>query len=162
MTANGPRRPISARDFNRLLFALLLLGGLTVMARLITHQETQAHAGRDMITQAQWERSGDALFLRGQWDMAADAYFGAMERALENGRLDDPRLHKKLALSLYRQGDIRSGIHFLRMYRAMLLHMSKDQIVTGLKVGDELHDPSMRASELTRVEDTLGVWSASN
>lgn len=162
MTANGPRRPVSARDFNRLLFALLLLGGLTVMARLITHKESLAHSDRDAITQAQWERSADALFLRGQWDMAADAYFGAMERALENGRSDDPRLHKKLALSLYRQGDIRSGIHFLKLYRAMLHRMSKDQIVTGLKVSDELHDPSMLASELARVDDTLVAWSESN
>lgn len=162
MTVNGPRRPVSARDFNRLLFALLLLGGLTVMARLITHQESLAHDDGGTITQAQWERSADALFLRGQWDMAADAYFGAMERSLENSQSGNPRLHKKLALSLYRQGDKRSGIHFLKLYRALLKRMSRDQILTGLSVSDELHDPSMLARELAGVDDTLIVWSSTN
>ena len=50
MTVKGPRRPVSARDFNRLLFALLLLGGLTVMARLVTHQESQANHNRQGYT----------------------------------------------------------------------------------------------------------------
>src|SRR5262245_47808813 len=60
MTADR-RRPITTSDFNRLLFALLLLAALAVLARLVTRQESRAETPELEATLAQWSQTADAL-----------------------------------------------------------------------------------------------------
>jgi hypothetical protein len=159
MTAQGPRRPVTARDFNRLLFALLLLGALTVLARLVTRQETHAaDAGPDRVSLAQWVQTADALFVRGEWSMAADAYFGALEIAASQDAHTDPRLLKKLAISLHERGDHRIGIHFMRLYHARLIRFREERFVTDSALDGLLRDPGQLEAEVLSTEQQLKTW----
>jgi hypothetical protein len=163
MTAQGHRRPVTARDFNRLLFALLLLAALTVLARLVSRQESRAETDRpDRVTFTQWVQTADALFVRGEWDMAADAYFGALEAAAETGMRFDPRLQKKLALSLHRRGNEREGLHFMRLYAARLEHLARERMAADLALDDPFHDPAVLAEELATVRAQLESWRPMN
>jgi len=121
MTASERRRPITIGDFNRLLFALLLLAALAVVARLVTRQESHAEMQPErQITLAQWVQTADALFLKGEWAMAADAYYGALEAAASEELPVEPRLQKKLALCLAEIHDARGALHFMRIYHLRL------------------------------------------
>ena len=163
MTSSGHRRPVSARDFNRLLFALLLLGALTILARLVTKQESRA-AGNDQVqTETErWLQTADALFVSGEWSMAADAYFGALDAAFAVDHTLDPRLYKKLAECLLKRGDLRAGIHFLRQYRAKLSQIQTDRVTTGLPPDDPFYDAEALSNELDAVETELLAWSRVN
>jgi hypothetical protein len=107
-------------------------------------------------------QTADALFVRGEWDMAADAYFGALEAAAETGLHFDPRLQKKLALSLHRRGNEREGLHFMRLYAARLEHLARDRMAADLALDDPFHDPDVLAEELEAVQTQLVAWSPMN
>jgi hypothetical protein len=142
------------------LFALLLLGALTILARLVTKQESEA-AGHDQ-TQTdieRWLQSADALFVSAEWSMAADAYFGALDAAAEAGRVLDPRLYKKLAECLLQRGDVRAGTYFLRQYREQLLRVKTDRIRSGLPPDDPFYDTDTLSDELDAVNAELDAWS---
>jgi hypothetical protein len=161
MTASDRRRPVTARDFNRLMFALLLLGALTVFARLITRQDSRAEGiAPDTVTLSQWLQTADALFVRGEWVMAADAYYGAMETAaLQDAELE-PRIYKKLSVCLLESGDRRGAIHFLRLYRADLLAYQRQPHSNHLPQDDPFRDPNMLAAELQALEQQLIAFEA--
>jgi hypothetical protein len=159
MTASDRRRPVTARDFNRLLFALLALAALTILARLITRQESRA-AGQpeDQVTLAQWQQTADALFVRGEWRMAADAYYGALERAAALHVAPAPHVAKKLAICLSETGDRRGALYFLRLYRMRLLDAEQRPAANDYWAEDGLSDPETRALELTDTESLLKEW----
>lgn len=160
MTSRGQRRPVSARDFNRLLFALLLLGALTILARLVTKQESKAAVNDQAQTEIErWLQTADALFVSGEWSMAADAYFGALDAAAEVGQTLDPRLYKKLAECLLQRGDVRAGTYFLRQYRTHLMQLQTDRITAGLPPNDPLFDAVTLSDELNAVDADLRAWS---
>lgn len=160
MTVSDRRRPITATDFNRLLFALLLLAALAVLARLITRQETRADTIEGQVALAQWVQAADALFLKREWSMAADAYFGALEAGSRERLAVDPSVQKKLALCLSETGDSRSAVHFLRMYRQSLLehraYPSGRRVALSILAGDK--DALER--ELAETERLLKTWEA--
>lgn len=160
MTAQGGRRPITSSDFNRLLFALVLLAALAVLARMITRQESRADTDVQSGTPvAEWLRTGDALFVRGEWTLAADAYFGAFEAAAESGRTVDPRVYAKLAESLYNRGERRAGLHFLRIYRTELLRYRSASPAATIDPTDPLLVPENLEAELNQIDQTLTRWS---
>jgi hypothetical protein len=162
MTASERRRPVTARDFNRLLFALLLLAALTVLARLITRQESKAEMQpEEQISLAQWAQTADALFLRGEWQMAADAYYGAIEAAAASGQSPEPRMQKKLALCLAQSGDARGAMHYLRLYRLQLLQWQNQPSLHDLPPLDSLRDPAALAGEVAEVESLIQHWGGS-
>jgi hypothetical protein len=154
---------VSARDFNRLLFALLLLGALTILARLVTKQESEA-AGYDQAQTEieRWLQTADALFVSGEWSMAADAYFGALNAAAEAGRVLDLRLYKKLAECLLQRGEVRAGTYFLRLYREQLLRIKTDRIRAGLSPDDPFYEADTLSDELDAVDADLNAWSRIN
>jgi len=156
MTASDRRRPVTARDFNRLMFALLLLGALTVFARLVTRQDSHAESiTPDTVTLAQWMQTADALLVRGEWVMAADAYYGAMETAaLQDAELE-PRTYKKLSACLEESGDRRAAIHFLRLYRVEWLAYQKKPHLKHLPQDDPFGDPDNLAAELVATGEQL-------
>ena len=161
MSANGPRRPVTARDFNRLLFALLLLGALTVLARLVTRQESHAATETaSRTTVVQWIQTADALFVRGEYATAAEAYFGALETAAARGERIDPRIEKKLALSLYEKGETRTGIHYMRLFRARLLRYERGQSLSELPLDDPFQSKPAVTEERVIVDEQLAAWGA--
>jgi hypothetical protein len=160
MTATDRRRPITATDFNRLLFALLLLAALAVLARLITRQESRAEEPDNRIALAQWVQTADALFLRGEWSMAAEAYFGALESASRERMAVESALHKKLAICLANIGDHRSATHFLRLYRQRLLEFQADPSGAYGGFANQSQDPESLARELAETETLLNTWEA--
>jgi hypothetical protein len=160
MTSRGQRRPVSARDFNRLLFALLLLGALTILARLVTKQESKAAVNDQTQTEIErWLQTADALFVSGEWRMAADAYFGALDAAAEVDPSLDPRLYKKLAECLLKRGDVRAGTYFLRQYRGHLVQLQTERITAGWPPNDPLLDAETLSDELHAVDTDLHAWS---
>lgn len=163
MTAQVPRRPVTARDFNRLIFALLLLGALTVLARLVTRADIEASESEsDRISMAQWLQTADAMFVRGAWEVAADAYLSALEMAVEADREPDPRLFKKLSLSLYSRGDHRLGIHFMQLYRVRLIRLAEGRLGVTLEPTDALLDPGPLQEERAFVEAQLSDWTGND
>jgi hypothetical protein len=161
MTASDRRRPVTARDFNRLMFALLLLGALTVFARLITRQESRAEGtAPDTVTLAQRLQTADTFFVRGEWVMATDAYYGAMETAALQGTELEPRIYKKLSACLEKSDDGRGGIHFLRLYRAELLAYQKKPHLKHMPKDDPFCDPDVLAAELVATEEQLVTMQA--
>jgi hypothetical protein len=160
MSANGPRRPVTARDFNRLLFALLLLGALTVLARLVTRQDIHASDVGTGQTLAQWVQTADALFVRGEYATAAEAYFGALETAAAEGARFDPRIEKKLALSLYEKGEERTAIHYMRLFRARLLRYERGQNLSELALDDPFQAKPAVTEERLIVDEQLASWGA--
>jgi len=162
MTAQGGRRPITSSDFNRLLFALVLLAALAIMARLVTRQETHADTVEATVTVAEWLRTADALFVRGEWAMAADAYFGALEHAAGGDRDVDVRVYVKLAESLYNRGERRAGLHFLRLYRAHLERYRQNRTPSSLDPTDPFLLPENLDAELLKADATLTLWSQAN
>ena len=163
MTEKSGRRPVTAREFNRLLFALILLAALTVLARLVTRQESRAQTpDGGQASVAEWLRTADALFVRGEWDMAAEAYFGAVETAVRSGQEYDVRVNAKLAESLYRRGEKRTGIHFLRLYRSQLECIRARRGKPGLAPGDPFLEPGALDEELGQVDVLLQAWSTLN
>lgn len=162
MTASERRRPVTARDFNRLLFALLILAAITVLARLITRQESQAQVEPEIqITLAQRVQTADALFLRREWQMAADALYGALEATAEAGAPTEPALHKKLAICLAESGDARGAVHFMRLYRLQLLEIKERPSLADVAPLDSLRDPLTLEGELADAETLLARWEAS-
>jgi hypothetical protein len=159
MTAQGGRRPITSSDFNRLLFALVLLAALAVLARMITRQESRADTNTpDGTPVAEWLRTGDALFVRGEWALAADAYFGAFEAAAVTGRSIDARVYAKLAESLYNRGERRAGLHFLRLYRTQL-ERYRTTNPASVDPADPLFVPENLETEIHQTDLTLNRWS---
>lgn len=165
MTASERRRPVTARDFNRLLFALMLLAALTVLARLVTRQESKAEVQPDLrITLAQWAQwaqTADALFLRGEWRMAADAYYGALEAAATSGLLPEPRWQKKLAICLAETGDERGAVHFMKLYRVRLLQWQGEPSLHDPSAFDSLRDPATLAGEVAEADALIQKWEGS-
>ena len=162
MTASERRRPVTARDFNRLLFALLLLAALTVLARLITRQESKAEMQpEEHASLAQWVQTADALFVRGEWHMAAEAYYGAIEAAAASDQRLEPRMRKKLALCLAQSGDSRGAMHYLKLYRLQLLQWQNQPSFHDLPPLDSLRDPTALAGEVAEVESLIQKWGAS-
>jgi len=163
MTAQGGRRPITSSDFNRLLFALVLLAVLAILARLVTRQDTHAEMNEEgVVSVAEWLRTADALFVRGEWAMAVDAYFGALEQAAKNDRPVDVRVYAKLAESLYSRGERRAGLHFMRLYRARLERYRQSRAPSGLDASDPFLVPENLDSELSHADATLTLWSQAN
>jgi len=154
------RRPITTSDFNRLLFALLLLAALAVLARLITRQESHAEAPEMQVTLAQWSQTADALFLKQEWAMAADAYFGAMETAARERFVVEPALHKKLSICLAESRDHRTAVYFMRLYRMRLLELQTDPSTRDSTMGLLANDPEALARELSETEALLKTWEA--
>lgn len=159
MTATDRRRPITTSDFNRLLFALLLLAALAVLARLITRQESRAATPENQVTLAQWSQTADALFLKQEWSMAADAYFGAMEAAARERFVVEPSLHKKLSICLAQSRDHRTAVHFMRLYRLRLLEYRADPDQDST-LGALARDPEAFEQELSEIEALLKSWEA--
>ena len=157
MTTSDRRRPVSASDFNRLLFALLLLAALAVLARLITRQESRAETTESQTTLAQWVQMADALFLKSEWSMAADAYFGALEASARDQLPVDPMLQKKLSICLAEQNDHRSAVHFMRLYRLRLLDY-RDNPSKGFAGAP--NSPDSLEAELVESETLLKQWEA--
>lgn len=159
MTAQGGRRPITSSDFNRLLFALVLLAALAVLARMIARQESRADTDtKSETTSAEFLRTGDALFVRGEWAMAADAYFGAFEAAATAGHDVDSRVYAKLAECLYNRGERRAGLHFLRLYRTALERYRATPRATA-NPADPLTVPENLDAEIVQTDLTLNQWS---
>ena len=100
------------------------------------------------------------LSIRTQWSMAADAYFGALEIAASQDAHTDPRLLKKLAISLYERGDHRIGIHFMRLYHARLIRLREERFVTNPALDGLLHDPGQFDAEVLSTEQQLQAWDA--
>lgn len=159
MTADR-RRPITTSDFNRLLFALLLLAALAVLARLVTRQESRAESPELEATLAQWSQTADALFLKQEWSMAADAYFGALEAAAREGFVVEPALHKKLSICLAESRDHRTAVYFMRLYRMRLLEVQSDPGGKDSALGELAGDPMALARELSETETLLKTWEA--
>ncbi len=157
MTASDRRRPVTASDFNRLLFALLLLAALAVLARLITRQETRAETTDSQASLAQWIQTADALFLKSEWTMAADAYFGALEAATRDRLPVEPMLQKKLSICLAELQDHRSAVHFMRLYRMRLLDYQDNP---SSKFAGAPADPVTLERELSESETLLKQWEA--
>lgn len=157
MTASERRRPVTASDFNRLLFALLLLAALAVLARLITKQETRAEATDSETTLAQWVQAADALFLKSEWTMAADAYFGALEAATRDRLPVEPMIQKKLSICLAELQDHRSAVHFMRLYRMRLLDYRENP---SAKFAGAPVDEAALEQELIESESLLMQWEA--
>jgi hypothetical protein len=163
MSAQGGRRPITSSDFNRLLFALVLLAALAIMARLVTRQDTHAEMNEEgTVTVAEWLRTADALFVRGEWAMAADAYFGALEQAAQGDRSVDVRVYAKLAESLYSRGERRAGLHFMRLYRSSLERYRQNRAPASLDPTDPFLLPENLDSELLKADARLTLWSQAN
>jgi hypothetical protein len=161
MTASERRRPVTASDFNRLLFALLLLAALAVLARLVTRQESRAEVRpEDEITLAQWVQTADALFLKGEWTMAADAYFSALEVAAREGLPAEPRWQKKLSLCLAESQDHRGALHFMRLYRLRLLECQRDPSLASWSQTHAPVDAEALARELAETEGLIQRWEA--
>ena len=157
MTTSERRRPVGASDFNRLLFALLLLAALAVLARLITRQETRAESAETQATLAQWVQTADALFLKSEWSMAADAYFGALEAAARDQLPVEPMIQKKLSICLAEQRDHRSAVYFMRLYRLRLLDYRDNP---ARKFAGAPADPAALDAELADSETLLKQWEA--
>jgi hypothetical protein len=162
MTAQGGRRPITSSDFNRLLFALVLLAALAVLARLIARQDSRADAGAPSATPAaEYLRTGDALFVRGEWSLAADAYFGAFEVAAAAGQAVDSRVYARLAECLYNRGERRAGLHFLRLYRTAL-ERYRSVPPTTVDPADPFWVRENLEAEIVQTDMTLNQWSRAN
>ena len=163
MTAQAGRRPITSSDFNRLLFALVLLAALAILARLVTRQDSHAEMTEEgVVSVSEWLRTADALFVRGEWAMAADAYFGALEQAAQSDRQLDVRVYAKLAESLYSRGERRAGLHFMRLYRARLERFRQSRAPASLDPSDPFLMPENLDSELSKADETLTLWSEAN
>ena len=160
MTSHGQRRPVTSREFNRLLFALILLASLAVLARLVTRQESQAaNAGSGEITAAEWVRTADALFLRAEWEMAADAYLGAIEAARTHAVDLDFKIYRKLAESLRECHEYRAAVHFLRTYRMHLGELSSRRVLVNYATEDESLSGDRLTAEIDAVDAMLARWS---
>lgn len=160
MTSHGQRRPVTSRDFNRLLFALILLATLAVLARLVTRQESRA-AGTEAgeISAAEWVRTADALFLRGEWEMAADAYLGAVETAVAHGIRLEVHVYRKLAESLRESGERRSAVYFMKLYRARLQEIAKHPLLVDYAAAEDGLQGKDIEAELADADAILAAWS---
>lgn len=159
MTDHGQRRPITAREFNRLLMALILLASLAVLARLVTRQESRAADMEETaVTAAEWVRTADALYLRSEWAMAAEAYLGALEAARDHKVELDPRVYRKLAESLWDSGERRAALYFLRDYRARLDHLDSHPLAVGLRADAGFMSEQELADEKTLIDTKLRAW----
>jgi len=160
MTSHGQRRPVTSREFNRLLFALVLLASLAVLARMVTRQESHAEGIKSgEVTQAEWVRTADALFLRGEWEMAADAYLGALETARTRSVEVDVRVYRKLAESLWECGERRSAAHFLRKYQSQLFDLSSQRVLVDYAPEGDGFDREKLTAELAQVDAMLLAWN---